>query len=90
MYYFFLQGNGGAIATIQDAIRFDSLEDAKKHPIIKSYRAVIIMTEDEQLQEATIYPYHLAHYYSPDCGWAYYDEKTIANRANLLLTFWDC
>lgn len=91
MHYFFLQGARDAIATIHDAIRFDSLEGAKNIPI-KGNRAVIIVTEDESLQEGYPYPYHLVHYYSLECGWQEFNEQEAFERANSHIgnTLFDC
>lgn len=95
MHYFFLQGSVDGITNLEDAIRFDSLEDAKKHPIIEGNRAVIIMTEHESLQYGYPYPYHLAHYYNPECGWQEFDEQEAFERANFQYSgigksLWDC
>lgn len=81
MYYHLLEGNRGEVPEIEESIRFDTLDDAYAHPMTKEV-GIIIYSSEEMLSKQTVYPYHLAEYWTRECGWVRWTEEEAYRRAH--------
>lgn len=87
MAYWLYQGNEGERSDVESGIPYDSLSEAMA-ALSKSFATIWLLDTNVRPAEGLRVSYRDVWYYTPACGWYFWDTDFIMGHE--FLNFWNC